>query len=208
MVEVSWDELKTFVEQKNISLQFIELLKYYKVFAFDGIFSIGLDIQKTTPSNEIQADFETNYKNLITTNRPVVQQTALTLADDKLVAVSDAFSFTAAASSTTQHTYLFNDAYLIRSISFLSANATLADYIKVEVVDVNNILGLGANFVLATPITKAYVMPTTNAGPMRAEDISAAELPVAGLFLRISYTNTAILTAVTVFINLNLYKRI
>lgn len=117
-----------------------------------------------------------------------------------------AFSFVAAAAETTVSTFALDRQYYVKGIQFMSNNATFGDYIKIELVDVDDVLGLGAGTVLATPVQKAFVSATTNSGPIVAMNPEAVKLPIAGLYVRVSYTNSAAMGDVNVYINLILFE--
>lgn len=122
------------------------------------------------------------------------------------IAAAEAFTFTAGANSTTQHTYKLTKQFYVKGIRFLSSNANHGDYVKIELIDIDNILGLGENTVLATPINKAYVYATTNSGSINADNPDVLKLPAPNLYIRITYTNTSLLSSVTAYINLALFE--
>lgn len=122
--------------------------------------------------------------------------------------VANAFSFTATANSTTEHDFKFTDNFLFRNAAFISSNANNGDSIKVEIVDVDNILGLGADTIIRTPIEKGFVQSTSNSGPILVTNVFKRELLRKNLYLRIHYTNTDPSNDVDVYINLTLYKRV
>ena len=64
MERVSWSDLKTFIDARSLSAQFVEYSNFYKVWAFDGPMFFSSLIKKTSPVNADQTDFETNYKSL------------------------------------------------------------------------------------------------------------------------------------------------
>lgn len=69
----------------------------------------------------------------------------------------------------------------------ITQNAAFGDYFKVEVIDIDNVLGYGANLVLSTYINRWYIDP--------AAQYLAIEAPYAGhvpqnVYVRIIYTST------------------
>lgn len=160
---------------------------------------------KNGPENQAVFSLQTVYKRI--PSRPLIQPVSITLADDKLSVAVKAHTFTANANTTTVSDFLLSEAFLFKGMRFISNNATVGDYIRLDLIDKDNVLGLGANTILKTPVERAYIQSTANSGPIEADDVSAAELPAAGLYLRISYTNTALLNAVNVYINFILYRR-
>ena len=207
MVGITWKELKSFISSRKISLQYIEVENYYKIFAFDGLFSVSVELSKTIPPNNDQVDFENNWKTLDNVNKPVIQQVAITLSEDAFKISAEGFKFLANANTTTTFDYQLNQKFMFRGLSFLSNNAILGDYINVQLVDKDNVLGLGAGIILASPIKKGYIMPTINSGPIYREDVSSSQIPIEGLYLRVNYTNASLLNNVDIYVNLFLYER-
>lgn len=101
-INSSWDNLKTIVVTKNLSMQYDESSTAYDIFAIDGSIVYYILIFKgvvpDSSFNQVQndadkADFETNYKNLVT-NRPTTPSAtydgyAVTTANPTLIAASD-----------------------------------------------------------------------------------------------------------------------
>lgn len=162
-------------------------------------------LYKNGPENQTTFTIQTTYKKM--SSSPTIQPVSITLADDGLSVIVKAHSFTANANTTTVSDFLLSEAFLFKGIRFISANATVGDYIRIDLIDKDNVLGFGANTVIRTPIEKAYIQSTANSGPLEADDVSASELPASGLYLRISYTNTALLNAVNAYLNFILYRR-
>lgn len=112
----------------------------------------------------------------------------------------DAFSFTATANSTSQGDYKFLVNMYITSIDHVLGGGNAGDYVVLQVVDVDNILGNGADTVVGQPIKKHWINPTADfiqtelAYPIRA---------YKNLYLRVKYTNTNVLATVAVRINVN-----
>jgi len=107
----------------------------------------------------------------------------------------DGYIFTAAATSTTNHDFQFTeDSWLFGGIMF-SDNFSPGDWVKQQIVDVDNLLGLGAGFVVKQFVNKWYILPGQN-------DVRVAipsEIP-GGMYLRIVYTATG--TAADVCVNI------
>lgn len=61
-ITVDWNEIKTFVDARDISIQFIEFDNRYTLAAFDGTFSLVSNLFKKDPRSADQIDFEDNYK--------------------------------------------------------------------------------------------------------------------------------------------------
>lgn len=208
MIRLSWTEIKTQSVTRKQGLQFVERSSHYRVFILDGSFEAECFIKKTNPANADQLDFETNYKNNLTTNKQLIQRVALTEAPSSLIPAVEGFNFTAIANTTTSFDFQLTKAYILKGAAFLSPNASFGDFLKAELVDKDNLLGQGANTILATPINKLFLQSTINSGPIKRENSAVSELPIPGLYLRITYTNAALLDNVRIFVNLDLYERV
>jgi hypothetical protein len=187
MNEYNWSNFKTLVDLKSASIQWVidsSGLNYH-LFLFDGSFSamcilpIGVDNVDTT-------DFEDNYKD--NGNKPLKSTVLTEPANISLThyMASDVVTVTAGneetidieieqVNSETQQ-ILYGGALHAQDYDF-------SDYVKFQIVDVNNILGYGAGVVLKQYITKAYL---NNQGTFEDYDEAGAYLPV-GLFLRCIY---------------------
>lgn len=61
-LEVSWSQLKSFLDARALKAQYVEFDHIYVVVGIDGPFSFTAKIIKSSPSSADQTDFETNYK--------------------------------------------------------------------------------------------------------------------------------------------------
>jgi len=63
VVNVNWDQLKTFISERNLNIHSIDLGGFYSIYAIDGAFMLSTMIQKLDDSevDSDQEDFETNY---------------------------------------------------------------------------------------------------------------------------------------------------
>lgn len=59
---VDWSVIKSFIDDKSLNIQFVELDTEYRLAAADDFFSLESIIAKSTPRNASQIDFEDNYK--------------------------------------------------------------------------------------------------------------------------------------------------
>lgn len=59
-VNIGWDEFKNFVATKGVPVQYLSLSNKYYVSAFDGTYSVFLELYKN--GNPEVVDFEDNYK--------------------------------------------------------------------------------------------------------------------------------------------------
>lgn len=68
-MKVSWTQFKSFVDSKNLSIQFIELENEYILTTFDKFFEIECILDKNPSDTSELNDFETNYKSTFHTLR-------------------------------------------------------------------------------------------------------------------------------------------
>jgi len=62
-IEVDWNTLKSFITGRGLSIQWLDVNNNYHLFAFDGIFTVGMTLAKNVEEpSAAQVDFETNFK--------------------------------------------------------------------------------------------------------------------------------------------------
>jgi hypothetical protein len=112
-------------------------------------------------------------------------------------------SFTAAAGTTTNGDHKITEGRLLDGVGLLVKDAAWGDSIRLQIVDVDNILGYGAGVVLDEFATTWLIDPQAyNQGFWRLE--YSAEIP-ANLYIRVIY-NSVGGTNVSVGANLFLHK--
>lgn len=84
-------------------------------------------------------------------------------------------------------------------------NAIHGDYFKIEIIDIDNILGYGANTVLKTYIIKHYQHSTSQSSIL---DNSYAGKILKDLYVRLTYTSTGTTDDVCVIANYYLHKEV
>ena len=112
-------------------------------------------------------------------------------------------TYTATKNSTTDHDFKVTgvSTYLTGG-EFGYNDAVWGDYIQAQVIDIDNVLGFGANTVLKNYIVKRYLHPTN----------ASVDLVVAGAgkipqntYLRIKYVSVGTVTNPTFYTNYHLY---
>jgi hypothetical protein len=110
---------------------------------------------------------------------------------------------TATAGQTSNIDLKLTEPRLLNGVQIILTNHTDADYAKLQVVDVDNLLGYGANTVISTYADEWYfASDTQNQGLFKLEYV--ADIP-SGFYLRIAYISTGN-TDVTVRANYFLHK--
>lgn len=63
MFTVSWELIKAFVDDRDLSIQYVETDDYYELFAIDGALALNCRLIKDIDDDTDVPDFEANYKN-------------------------------------------------------------------------------------------------------------------------------------------------
>lgn len=85
------------------------------------------------------------------------------LSSDLLIPYYFAFEFEAnAGAGSYSFLQIIPVNMLIVGAESVNSGITAGDYIKVDITDEDNLLGLGAGFVLATPVFKLFLDPSGN----------------------------------------------
>lgn len=206
MRNVSWAQLKDFSVSRRAPMQYFESENGYDVIAIDGYFAVATLIDKTSV-NADRTDFETNFK--AQANQPVVKRDMYgrEISTNSPFTDASGFRFRGAAfsgSSTAAGT--FDIDYRIAQERYINGGRLLVDMIGADdrmtfqVVDKDNVLGMGAGVVLDEFISEYYVPQDGN---LEVRLDYPARI-MAGLYLRLRYTSTSS-TGCTVKCNLYLH---
>lgn len=104
-----------------------------------------------------------------------------------------------AANSTTTFDTLIADDVFIKNLELVLNSHAMGDSITLKIIDKDNVLGFGANFVLATPVTD-YNIASDMQKQGGYEAVVPKKIP-GGTYLRVQYTATGLLLSVRVMIN-------
>jgi hypothetical protein len=213
MIEVSWDQLRSFVVSRNLSIQWLDINDNYYLRAYDGQFGLSALIPKTDPAGDDQVDFETNFKDAgnKTPFNPVTTQTELR---DKTLKI---FSASAPVESDGTVTLLVRipgtagsgDGRWVQSgIGFFDV-ATPGDKItSIRFTDEDNISGAGAGTVVnsytddeAPSDNQGWYIPP-NPGYARVESIGGYGFAPSGFYIKITGKKGGGVTTGTLYVNL------
>lgn len=184
VLTIDWPIFKNIVDERGLSIQWVELsADNYWLAAYDGQFAFDCNIDSNTPS--YVEDFEENYKDA--GNKSPQAKVVQTLGTDAYTIQPIGFSFSPTKESTTDHDLLLPQAFAIKGGVLWAKNIKHGDYVKVQVIDKDNVLGLGAGIVLSNYVEKWMVFPEPALNEVI--DVSIGVLPVAGLYLRVKYTS-------------------
>lgn len=191
-INMGWSDLKAFATARNLSIQYVIANDLYYLAAIDGSMEITaqIPIVSPTPSGSDQSDFETNFMSASNTSPKgnVVQVLGI---DTLTLCPFGAFSGTTlTANGLSIWDIPLPETMVLRGATFFSANATIGDWISIQVVDKDNITGQGGTptnpTILGTYAISWYIMPgLVNA----AEDVSISESLPQGIYMRINYNS-------------------
>jgi len=208
-MEVIWTEFKKFVQDKDLSIQFVEAQGNYHLKAFDGYFSLDciLPIGVDNPDTN---DFEANFK--VAGNKKLEQRnsdgyivSAPTFEDAQgLTTVWKGHLYTAQPNSLNIYDEVVTTQLRLRGgwYKVLSTGANIGDYVEFSIIDKDNVLGLFAYFGLTVGqdvlelkkfVKTEYINPLS----LERQDFvsGGASEVMAGLYFRTYYYNSG-LTAV------------
>ena len=206
--KANWSDLKSFVTDRDISIQWTVNKGLYWLVAIDGNLEMTTQIPIVTPaiSGSDQDDFEKNFKAV--GNRSPHGNMVQVLGKDTLSLLPFAGIINPAANTTTDCDIPIPFMTVVKGGILFSQNAAIGDYIVVEVIDKDNVLGQGASpenpLVLGQYVYKWYIMPGV---PNVLEDISISQALPQGLYFRFTYTSVGS-TAPTVLVNFISYVTI
>lgn len=199
---MSWADMASIVNSKSLALQYYETKDDYLIWAIDHTITYTYLIWKLgsepymSDRRQIAADrtdFETNYKP--TANTPCgVRLQPFAVPDVAFSADAATQTITAGQAQTID--FHLTTTKSVYGVQYYAQNANLGDFVSFQVIDIDNVLGFGANTVLNTFVTKWFIMSNT------LVDVAlplAATIP-AGLYIRINYTSTGV-TDVKIVVN-------
>ena len=100
--------------------------------------------------------------------------------------------------TTENKDLLITDDFFIREIQVLTQNAAYGDTLTIKIIDIDNILGCGVNFVVSTPVSNFNVAPEH---PKQEYSSVAPFKILAGLYIRVSYTSVGTSSDVSLGLN-------
>lgn len=207
-IEKNWTDFKTaWIKKSSPPLQYIEKEWDYTIWFSDNdrVFTI---IDKDTPATTDQTDFETNYKDdcnkpthtMSNDNTPYVRVTEKTVG--KMMQLYG-IELTASADDTTNYDVKWSEDIEFVGLKGCCENAHYGDKVNAVMIDKDNILGYGANFVVAEFGKNVPAMLLDIMG-CSAETTTAVTL-MAGLYLRLSYVNAHATEDAKLYIALRYY---
>lgn len=205
----SWANFKaTCVTQKNLNLQYQDSGDSYYIIGPDANdTSWTVSVPKLIPDPNNVGSFITNpdatdfLTNVAPTCNFAVGTRPYAFSTSDFEFKGDSVSVTVPKGTTANLNYKFTHTpgTYINGGQLLTSGAAIGDYIIANIVDIDNILGAGAGYVVNSYITKWFVDP---ASAMVIQTPYAAKVP-GGLYLQIAYVSVG--SSTDVFTALNLF---
>ena len=211
-MNLSYTDLKAIIVKKNLAWQYEERANKYRVFAFDNAVGYQAFIHKAPISVgglEIdaeavnQADFENHYKAIA--NYPVGERNYSFTTPDFMYNGSGVLATATKNANTAIDMVIpgtLGTFQYINGAQVITQNAVFGDWASSIVIDVDNVLGYGANTVLSNYITKWYIDP---AASLNLTTLYAGKVP-SGVYIRVTYHSVGTVNDVGVAINYRLHS--
>jgi hypothetical protein len=203
-IGVDWATIKNFAKTRSLSIQYVQTPDTYYLFAIDGLAELCSQISITLPASSDQIDFESNF--LPNANQSPRTNVVQVLGDDTLSLAPIGTFFTAPAGQTNTFDLVLPETMVLRGGVLFSPNASMGDYISVDVIDKDNVTGQGATpqkpITVGQYILQWFVMPNV---PNEIEDVSISQTLIGGLYVRITYTSVSKIISPQVITNLIAY---
>lgn len=160
-MKVSWELFKDFVSTRSLSIQWLDLGTKYWMKAFDGNFELECELSKSPSDVTDLEDFEDNFKDN-GNKSPKAEVITLFEKDDKTLKLIcgkqnvDINTGLAAVRIKIPGTFngitigVSNGRWIDAGEVFFNAMSEGDKVIAINAIDVDNVLGLGANTILQT----------------------------------------------------------
>jgi hypothetical protein len=180
-----WSEFKSRITDKG-QVRYADKESFYSIFYQDGGGTFETSIWKDSGADQVE--FEANYK--AHGNKAVKQQVVTEPANLSITLYQASDIVEIAAGETANVDLLLTQAasetyQILYGGALYTQDSDFTDYVKFQVVDVNNVIGYGAGVVLKEYIKKAYLDST---GTFADYDEAGAAVPI-GLVLRCIYVS-------------------
>ena len=209
-INLSYADLVSTVAAKGLKWQHVEIADRYSLWALENavtyhatIFKDNAEVGGIDPEQEAAnlIDYTTKYAQ--SANAPISSK-VLTEPDNNFQMQADAVSSVCAKGTTTTIDYrMVNHAGESYTVKYLNGaeiytdNCALGDWAESQIVDIDNVLGYGANLVLKTYVRKKYLFPNIKQTVMAT---APGAIPV-GLYIRVIYHSVGTSTDPTIYIN-------
>jgi|SRR6185503_4441510 len=198
-INLNWLQFKTETTVRAVNIQCIEQDGFYYLVAFDGNLCLSCKINKDNETDHLE--FENNYK--ILCNKTPIQQKPF--GDNigfraRLLGINQ----TALANTLSNIDLKMTEDRYINGAKLILKNHKFGDTIDFQIVDKDNVLGMGSNLVLDEFVSNWNVSEDKqDQGDYIVSYL--ARIP-QNLYIRLVYTSTGN-TDVSVCLNLYLHKK-
>lgn len=196
-MKVEWSVFKNFVDQRTLSIQWLDLGRTYWLKAFDGNFSLESELDRDPSDTADLTDFETNYKDS-GNKTPTAQVTTQFEKRDKTLklvhAEGDVDTETGLITIDLKVPGTPGTAdgrWISSGMAFFDVHTPGDKVLGVYFVDKDNMLGYGANFVVgsytdddADEINRGWAIPPI--GWVKAEAIGGYGFAPSGFYVRVA----------------------
>lgn len=134
------------------------------------------------------------------TNSHYNPQTWVEMEAAKVLPSTVGVTFTASANTTTTNDVLIADDLFVRFLELILNGHQMNDTISMSFIDKDNVLGFGANFVVATPVSN-YNIAADQQKQGGYEAIVPKKIP-GGIYARFAYTSAALIGTTRVEVNI------
>lgn len=117
--------------------------------------------------------------------------------------LGDSFHGTAVKNTTTTFEYELVGPWMVYGAEMIYSGAVDGDYVEMSVVDKNNVLGYGADTVIANWIARWFVPYSQNYWLVQSNVVST--IPT-GLFIRLRYISVGTSVDVPIKVNLRMIR--
>lgn len=212
-MEVTWPVFKAFLDDRELSAQWIDVNDHYYMKAFDGPFELSCTIYKLSPEGDSLTEFEASYKDA--GNKPYRGnvQTVFETNDKTLKMASDRVDFDVNGEAVL--------IFKVPGVPGTSDGRHIAEGMawtveqhqddrveRVDIVDVDDLLGYGVGTVVRSyhdeeieEGQKGWRIPYKR-GFAEVETIGGYGFIPAGLYLRIKFLRGNVLLPGTAYCNL------
>jgi hypothetical protein len=210
--EMDWATFKTRVDAGGLRVEYDVIKRnlggseqeFYDIWAGDQltIFTCGIKKENPTVDPSDQKVFEDDYLPMANTVNPL---TVDPIAGSTVILDGDAVSGSIPKGSAVDIDFgPIGEQRLLKGGHLITDKSVMGDWVKFQVIDIDDVLGQGAGFVVATFIKKWFVPPT---GMIQFETPQASKI-FAGLYIRCTYTSVGTVNNVTAGINYLLLKQL
>jgi hypothetical protein len=187
----SWADFKNICDTKPLLMQYYDAGFNYILWAVDHTVTFSYKIWKAgyEPLNADadaeaadRSDFESNYKASCNSRVGVKLEP---FADPIVKFAGDGMEGVATHGTSTNFDFHLTTTKAVYGAQYFAQNSVMGDSVTFEVVDVDNLLGAGAGYVISKFVDKWYVIPNTFVDvPLPL----ASTIP-AGLYIRVVYNS-------------------